>query len=66
MSPSDHLDVAWLIAGAESAATPHRRITLTDGRVGSIVAVEDAGAAGRLVLPALVNAHDHAPVVRNS
>ncbi|RAI45864.1 amidohydrolase family protein [Rhodoplanes roseus] len=60
------LDAAVVLAGPGGATCTDQEITLADGR---IVALRPSGAAAardRLAMPALVNAHDHARVVRSS
>jgi cytosine/adenosine deaminase-related metal-dependent hydrolase len=58
------IEAAWLLPGGGGSPRPGARLTLEAGR---IAGVGDApGARGGLVMPALVNAHDHARVARAS
>ena len=62
------LDCAWLVADPGSApARQNMRLSLQQGRIAAIAPL-DAAVAGRrrLVLPALVNAHDHARTFRSA
>ena len=54
----------WLIAGGGAAPRADARLTLSGARIADIA--EGAPGSGALILPALVNAHDHARVCRAS
>ncbi|MFL9825272.1 amidohydrolase family protein [Rhodoplanes sp. SY1] len=60
------LDAAVVIPGPDGATLSDRAITLGNGRVAAMEPSAAAARSGRLVMPALVNAHDHARVVRSS
>ncbi len=65
-TPVDRLDVSWLLPSATDAALPNQSITMSGGRVVAVEPARRPPADGGLALPALVNAHDHARVVRLS
>jgi cytosine/adenosine deaminase-related metal-dependent hydrolase len=59
---SDDIHARWLLPNAATAPVAGRRIAIGDGRIDAIT----AGSGDALVLPPIVNAHDHARVARLS
>ncbi|MDC7784127.1 amidohydrolase family protein [Rhodoplanes sp. TEM] len=60
------LDAAVVIAGPDGATLSDRAIRLAEGRIAGLAPAAAPLGGGSLVMPALVNAHDHARVVRSS
>lgn len=60
------LEAAVLLADPAGPMLVNQSITIEWDRVAAVVASASAEGSGRLVMPAFVNAHDHARVVRNS
>lgn len=67
MSEPWALSCTHLLAGARGAVAGASRITLAEGRIAAVAADPEPIGGGRLlVMPALVNAHDHGRSVRSS
>lgn len=67
MSDTRVLSCTHLLADPRSAAAGPSRITIADGRIATVAPDAGPGEGDRLlVMPALVNAHDHGRSVRSS
>jgi 5-methylthioadenosine/S-adenosylhomocysteine deaminase len=60
------INCAHLLESAEEPVAADRQIVMADGRVSAVTEIAAADAAPLLVMPALVNAHDHGRAVRTS
>lgn len=60
------LDAAVLLGDPAGPMLANQSITIEGDRVAAVAPSASAATSGRLVMPAFVNAHDHARVVRNS
>ena len=58
------IDATWLLPNATDAAIRSQTLTIAGGRIAAIET--STGRGGKLVLPVLANAHDHARFVRLS
>jgi cytosine/adenosine deaminase-related metal-dependent hydrolase len=60
------IDCRFMVSDANARAVRNRRIRIDGERIAAVEACDTRDRAALLVLPALVNAHDHARTVRSS